>query len=123
MSTGARHTVGAVAGRLGLDPDTLRYYERRGILPRPSRDATGRRAYGEDDIHLIEVLLRLRETGMPLAEISAFTRFVSEDPERVPERLELLRAHRNRILANRRELDAALALVERKIDDYTRRLG
>ncbi|WP_019203557.1 MerR family transcriptional regulator [Tsukamurella sp. 1534] len=120
MTTG--HPVGVVARRLGLDADTLRYYERRGILPEPTRDSAGRRRYTEGDVHLIEVLLRLRETGMPLADIAEFTRHAARDPAGVPERLALLREHRQRILDRRRRLDDALDLVDGKIDDYARRL-
>ncbi len=116
------HAVGVVARRLGLDADTLRYYERRGILPDPRRDGAGRRRYSDSDVHLIEVLLRLRETGMPLADIAEFTRHVSHDPDGVPERLTLLREHRRRILDRRSRLDDALALLERKIGDYEVRL-
>ncbi len=121
MSTDTNQSVGAVAARFGLDPDTVRYYERRGILPEPSRDAAGRRRYSNEDVHLIEVLLRLRETGMPLADIASFTRLVANDPDGVPERLALLREHRERILAKRCQLESALALIDRKIEDYARR--
>lgn len=122
MNTAGR-SVGAVAARLRVDPDTLRYYERRGVLPEPSRDAAGRRRYDDDDIHLIEVLLRLRETGMPLSDIARFTRLVATDPDGVPERLALLREHRERITAKRRDLDSAIALVDRKIEDYSERIA
>lgn len=121
MTTDPYRSVGVVAGQLGLHPDTVRYYERRGILPEPARDPAGRRRYSDDDVHLIEVLLRLRETGMPLADIATFTRLVAQDPDGVAERLELLREHRERILARRRQLSDALALVDRKIEDYSRR--
>ncbi|MDF0530415.1 MerR family transcriptional regulator [Tsukamurella sp. 8F] len=119
MSDG--HPIGAVAERVGLDSDTLRDYERRGILPCPARDGTGRRRYTDSDIHLIEVLLHLKETGMPLADIADFTRYAAADPDGVPERLRILREHRLRIRAKRRELDDALVLVDRKISDYMRR--
>jgi DNA-binding transcriptional MerR regulator len=76
--------IGGVAGRLGLDPDTLRYFERRGIVPPPQRDAGGRRICTDDAVHLLEVLLHLRRTGMPLAEIAQFTQFVSQEPTASP---------------------------------------
>ncbi len=112
--------MGAVAARLGLDRDAVHHYERRGILPEPSRYATGRHRYS-GDVHLIEVLLRLRETGMLLANISSFTRLVASDPDGVPELLALLREHRERIVAKRRQLKNALALIDRKVEDYASR--
>jgi DNA-binding transcriptional MerR regulator len=114
-------SIGEVAAELGLDPDTIRYYERVGVLPPAPRDPAGRRQYPDDHVHLLEVLLRLKETGMPLADVATFTRLVQQDPHGVPERLQLLRAHRERVLANRAALDAALALIDRKIGDYAAR--
>lgn len=116
------HPIAEVARRLGVDADTLRYYERRGVVPGPRRDSRGRRVYTDDDVHLLEVLMHLRATGMPLAEIAEFTRHVADDPRGVPERLELLRAHRLRVQAQVRSWEASLVVVERKIADYERRL-
>lgn len=120
MST---HQIGEVARRLGLDPDTLRWFERNGIVPNPARDAGGRRAYTDDNVHLLEVLLHLRDTGMPLAEIAQFTDHVSRDPDGVPERLHLLLGHRSRVRAEQKRTAASLRVIDQKITDYTGRLG
>ena len=119
--TGPAHPVGEVAARLGISSETLRYYERRQVLPAPGRDAAGRRVYRDDDVHLIEVLLHLRDTGMPLARIAEFTRLVASDPEGVPERLALLQEHRTTVARKIDEMTHALAVIDQKIVDYTRR--
>lgn len=116
-------TITQAAAHLGLDPDTLRYYERRGIVPPPARDAAGRRSYRPGDIHLLEVLMHLKSTGMPLAQIAEFTRRVSTDPDGVPERLDLLRTHRAHVRAQLEAWSRSLAVIEGKIYDYTRRLS
>lgn len=115
------HPVGEVAARLGISAETLRYYERRHVLPPPGRDGAGRRVYRDDDVHLIEVLLHLRDTGMPLAQIAEFTRLVASDPEGVPERLELLHKHRAHVIRTREQLTQALTVIDHKITDYTHR--
>ncbi|WP_218184572.1 MerR family transcriptional regulator [Nigerium massiliense] len=115
-------TISQVAARLGIEADTLRYYERRHVVPSPSRDAAGRRCYDANQVHLLEVLLHLKRTGMPLAAIADFTRLVATDPDGVPERLALLQQHRDRILAQRRILEDSLQVVEQKIHDYQARL-
>lgn len=111
--------IGEVAARTGLEPDTLRYFERQGILPAPRRDAAGRRQYVAADVDLIRMLVHLRETGMPLADIAQFTAADAEviDPSRL--RLELLTAHRRRVEDRRDALDRALEVITRKIADYT----
>lgn len=119
----AAQPVGEVAARLGLSTETLRYYERRGVLPAPSRDASGRRVYSESDVHLIEVLLHLRRTGMPLARIAEFTRHVASDPDGVPERLALLQAHRADVVAELDRLNESLIVIDQKIEDYSCRLA
>jgi DNA-binding transcriptional MerR regulator/pimeloyl-ACP methyl ester carboxylesterase len=113
--------IGEVAARTGLEPDTLRYFERQGILPAPRRDAAGHRQYVTGDIDLIRMLVHLRETGMPLADIAQFTGADAEvtDPSRL--RLELLTAHLRRVEDRRDALDRALEVITRKIADYTGR--
>ncbi|MEI7058762.1 alpha/beta fold hydrolase [Nocardioides sp. CCNWLW239] len=124
-----RFGIGEVAARTGLEPDTLRYFEREGILPAPQRDAAGRRQYVAADVDLIRMLVHLRETGMPLADIARFTGAepgasdqeagdpAAGDPSRL--RLELLTAHRRRVEERREALDRALEVINRKIVDYT----
>lgn len=80
------------------------------LLP-PGHDGAGRRVYRHDDVHRIEVLLHLRDTGMPLAQIAEFTRLVASDPEGVPERLELLHKHRAHVILTREQLIQALTVT------------
>ena len=65
--------IAEVAARTGLAPDTLRYFERQGVVPTPRRDGAGRRRYTPADVELIRMLVHLRETGMPLADIAQVT--------------------------------------------------
>ncbi|MFJ6852667.1 MerR family transcriptional regulator [Streptomyces sp. NPDC091271] len=97
----------------------MRYFERQGILPAPRRDTAGRRQYVATDVDLIRMLVRLRETAMPLGDIAQFTGADSEatDPSRL--RLELLTAHRRRVEQRREALDRALDVVTCKIAGCT----
>ncbi|WP_055564151.1 alpha/beta fold hydrolase [Streptomyces atriruber] len=116
-----RFGIGEAAARTGLDPDTLRYFERQGVLPAPRRDTAGRRQYVAADVELIRMLVHLRETGMPLADIAQFTGADAgaADPSRL--RLDLLAAHRRRVEDRRDALDRALDVITRKIADYAGR--
>lgn len=116
-------TIGQAADYLGLDADTLRYYERRGVVPAPGRNDRGHRSYSADDVHLLEVLMHLKDTGMPLAQISEFTRLVAQDPAGVVERLQLLRLHRQRVRAHLDAWNRSLAIIDGKISDYCRRVN
>ncbi|MCD0483739.1 alpha/beta fold hydrolase [Streptacidiphilus sp. ASG 303] len=114
--------IAEVSARIGLAPDTLRYFERQGIVPSPGRDSTGRRQYTAVDVELIRMLVHLRETGMPLADIAQFTGADDKVTDPAGLRLELLTAHRRRIQERREELDRALEVISRKIADYSDRM-
>lgn len=62
-------SIGQVAGETGLPRDTLRYYEKIGLLPGIARDAGGRRCYGRRDLGRLRFIQRARKMGFSLAEI------------------------------------------------------
>lgn len=114
-------TIGEMSGKAGLPPSTLRYYENKGLL-RVSRDGGGRRDYGEGDIAWVQFLRRLKETGMPLKDIRRYAELRYAGEATMPERLEMLRRHREYVLDQRRRweeylhnLDGKIALYERSI--------
>ena len=70
-------TIAEAAERSGLTPDTLRYYERDGLmLRRVDRSATGHRRYTESDLRWIDLLNCLRGTGMPIREVRQYAELV-----------------------------------------------
>ena len=62
-------TRGEVARRTGVNIETVRYYEQRGLIPRPSRSASGYRTYTEDYVERIRFIKRAQELGFTLQEI------------------------------------------------------
>ncbi len=62
-------TIGQVAERLGLNPRTIRYYERIGLLPEPQRTEAGYRLYEEDDEERLRFIKRAQRVGLNLGEI------------------------------------------------------
>ncbi|MGW1533223.1 MerR family transcriptional regulator [Streptomyces aureus] len=115
-------TIAQVVERTGLSHDTLRYYEKAGLIERVGRTTGNQRRYRAADLAWLEFLIRLRETGMPIADVRRFTELRSRGDETVPERLAMLREHgaglRERIRALRRDASA----LEDKIDHYERLL-
>lgn len=114
-------TIAEVADHLGMDAGTLRYYEKRGIVPGPARNSAGHRVYGPGDVHLLEVLMHLKSTGMPLGRIAEFTRLVALDPDGVTERLSLLTDHRVHVREQIAAWQRSLDVIDGKIADYRRR--
>jgi DNA-binding transcriptional MerR regulator len=110
--------IGTLAARSGVSVDTLRYYEKIGLLPKVDRDSGGRRAYGETDLSWIEFLLKLKATGMPMRDRIDYARLRAEGPHTVTARREILERHRESLLVRRAELDACIDLMDRKITMY-----
>jgi DNA-binding transcriptional MerR regulator len=67
-----RLRIGQVAARAGVSPDTIRYYERIGLLPQPSRTPAGYRQYDETAVERIRLVRNASRFGLTLDEISAF---------------------------------------------------
>lgn len=105
------------AAQSGFSIDTLRYYEREGILPRIERSAGGRRVYSDGDLWMLGFLRCLRDTGMSIEQLRRYGE-LSRDDSTMPERVALLEEHAASIRARITELDAVLARVEEKTDWY-----
>ncbi len=117
-------TIADAAERTGLTPDTLRYYEKDGLLVHPvERASSGYRSYSDDDISWIVLVTRLRSTGMPIRDVRRYADLVREGEGTEQARLDLLRAHRENVLARLAEVQDHLAAVDYKIGIYEDRLS
>jgi DNA-binding transcriptional MerR regulator len=112
-------TIAEAAARTGLTAHTLRYYERDGLLLADvGRAASGHRRYTERDLTWIALITRLRATGMPIREVREYVALVRGGDGNESARLELLLAHRERVLAELREVRTHLAAIDTKIEHY-----
>ena len=112
-------TIADAAERTGLTAHTLRYYERDGLLLGVSRAGSGHRRYTEHDLGWIELITKLRATGMPIREIRRYAELVRNSDGTERERLDLLAAHRERVRRSLTEMTEHLAAIDRKIDYHT----
>ena len=111
-------SIQGAANETGLSADTLRYYERIGVLPGIARTSSGHRRFSEGDIGWIKLVQCLRATGMSIEELHRYAMLMQEGDLTAEERLQLLEEHRARIKHDLEELETALELVERKIAGY-----
>lgn len=105
--------IGDFAERTGLSPDTLRYYEKIGLMPPPGRDGVGARDYSNDHLRWAEFLDVLKSTGMGVRDMARYVALRADGAASIPERLSLLSAHLAKVRAERRRL----AAVERTLTD------
>jgi DNA-binding transcriptional MerR regulator len=116
-------TIQRASAETGVSRDTLRYYEKIGILPGIARSESGHRRFSEDDMGWIKLVQCLRATGMPIEDLHAYAELVQQGDSTAGERLRLLEDHRRRIKDDMAELTTALELVERKIAGYDQLLA
>ena len=112
-------TIAEAAERCGLTTHTLRYYERDGLLlSGVGRASTGHRRYSEQDLSWIVMITRLRATGMPIRDVRAYAELCRAGDGNEAQRLELLLAHRDRVLAELAQTTAHLGAINAKIGIY-----
>ncbi|ADJ44093.1 MerR family transcriptional regulator [Amycolatopsis mediterranei S699] len=91
------YTPAQVTEKTGFTIDTLRYYERIGLLHEVGRTAGGRRFFTEQDVEFLQLLRCLRYTGMPVAEMLRFVSLLRSDEATREERVDVLRDHEARV--------------------------
>lgn len=110
MQTAAKHT--------GVSPHTLRYYERIGLVGPIARDAGGRRRYTDGDLGWVELLRRLRATGMSIQQMTEYAELQRGSDPTGEKRRDLLAAHERQLVAHIAELREHLGVVRHKISNY-----
>ena len=101
----------------GFSLDTLRYYEREGILPPVARTAGGHRQFSEADIGMLGFLKCLRETGMPIEKLRRYGE-LCRDAASIPDRIALLEEHAATVRRELEELLAQQARLDEKVAWY-----
>ncbi|AOI78811.1 MULTISPECIES: MerR family transcriptional regulator [Burkholderia] len=114
-------TIGQVAELTGVSTHTLRYYEQAGLLRAISRTAAGHRLYAPADLDWLDFVMRLKATGMPIAQMQAFAVLREQGESTFGARRDLLVAHRDAVRAHIAELQASLDAIGEKIAYYEAR--
>lgn len=113
-----RYTISEVVVFTGLTAHTLRWYERIGLMPHIDRSHTGQRRYSNRDLDWLDLVGKLRLTGMPVADMVRYAELVREGDNTYGERFELLESTRRAVLDRIAELQDTLAVLDRKISFY-----
>jgi DNA-binding transcriptional MerR regulator len=112
------YTPGQVVEETGFSLDTLRYYERIGLLEPVGRNAAGQRRFSEDDVSWLGMIRCLRDTGMPIAEMLRFAQLVRQGEHTIEDRIALLAEHDRKVEAQIADLRQKQGGIQRKIQYY-----
>lgn len=111
-------TISEVAKKYDLTTDTLRYYERVGLLPNVHRTSGGIRDYFDEDCRWVEYIKCMRSAGVSVEILIEYIRLYYEGPETVATRKKLLLEQREQIVTKINEMNDVLAKLDWKIDGY-----
>jgi DNA-binding transcriptional MerR regulator len=107
--------------RLGLSAHTIRYYEKIGLL-NLARNRSGHREFCEQDIEWMQFILRLKETGMPLAEIMCYAKLRAQGASTAAQRMQLLEKHAQIVSTEIEILQQHLHKINLKIAHYQKEM-
>jgi DNA-binding transcriptional MerR regulator len=110
--------IGELSARSGRGVHAIRWYEAQGLVPGVERDTGGRRVYTELHVGWLDLMDRLRCTGMTIAQMREYTALVKQGRSTLRQRHALLTAHRARVTDTIAEWTAALRAIDGKIDFY-----
>ncbi len=110
--------IGELAERTGRSIHTIRWYEAQGLIPGVVRDVGGRRVYSELHLSWLDLMERLRRTGMSIAQMRQYTVLVKQGSKTLRRRQVLLSQHRTRVQRTIADWTQALKLIDSKIDFY-----
>jgi len=110
--------IGQLSSLTGRSVHTIRWYESQGLIPGVRRDRGGRRTYTHLHLNWLDLIDRLRRTGMSIAHIREYAALAKKGDSTLHRRRRLLAAHRSRVESKIAEWTAALKLLDHKIDFY-----
>ena len=116
----AYHLQKAIAERYGVSQDTLRYYEKSGLVPEVTRTAGGIRDYQPDDLGWLELALCMRSAGLPVSGIVEYRKLFQQGESTIPQRLKLLTDQREELLSMKNQIEQTLNRLNYKISVYER---
>lgn len=111
-------TIKEVSEKYGVSQDTLRYYERVGMIPPVTRTAGGIRDYQPSDLGWLELAMCMRSAGLPVEVMIEYLTLYQQGDDTIPARLKLLTDQREVLLEQRRKVDEMLDRLNYKIARY-----
>ena len=115
-------TIAEVSQKYGLPADTLRYYEKEGLIPPVHRTASGLRDYTQQDCNWVEFIKCMRGAGLSIATLREYVRLFKQGDRTLQKRKNLLLQERQHLQARIQEQQAVLERLNYKIKIYEKQL-
>ncbi|MGF7437177.1 MerR family transcriptional regulator [Lentilactobacillus senioris] len=113
------YSIHEVAELFDLPISTIRYYDKKGLLPFVAKNEAGNREFTRADLGFIKTICCLKNTGMPIKNIRQYIQYCMQGPTSMAERHALLEHHRQQVLNEQAKIAANLVEIDRKIAKYS----
>ncbi|WP_425800459.1 MerR family transcriptional regulator [Desulfitobacterium sp. Sab5] len=110
--------IAEVSKKYDLSQDTLRYYERIGLIPSVNRNKSGVRDYTEEDCRWIEFIKCMRNAGLPIEVLIEYVGLFQQGDATIKSRKELLTEQRRQLIVRIEDLYETLKRLNHKIERY-----
>jgi DNA-binding transcriptional MerR regulator len=110
--------IAEVSKKFDLSQDTLRYYERIGLIPGVNRNKGGIRDYTEEDCRWIEFIKCMRNAGLPIEVLIEYVALFQKGDTTIEARKELLVEQRNQLKSRMKDMEKMLERLNYKIERY-----
>lgn len=111
-------TIKEVSEKYGISQDTLRYYERVGMIPPVTRTPSGIRNYTDEDVKWVELAICMHSAGLPVEVMIEYLKLFQQGDETIPARLDLLTEQREVLLEQKKQIEQTLDRLNYKIARY-----
>jgi DNA-binding transcriptional MerR regulator len=112
-------TISEAGKQFGLTPDTLRFYEKSGII-KPNRKASGIRDYNENDIKTLEFVICMRKAGLTIEVLKEYLNLYAQGDKTIPARISLLKKQLEELKKKDEDIRKSIERLTYKIDNYSK---
>ena len=110
--------IAEVSEQYGLSADTLRYYERVGLIAPVNRSKSGIRDYNELDLRRVDFIKCMRSAGLPIEVLIEYVALVQKGDKTIEARKEILVEQRELLMTRMKEMQKTLGILDHKIEVY-----
>jgi DNA-binding transcriptional MerR regulator len=110
--------IAEVSEQYNISTDTLRYYERVGLIPPVNRNESGIRDYNELDLRRVDFIKCMRSAGLPIEVLIEYVALVQQGDKTIEARKEILKEQRELLIARMNEMQKTLDILDHKIEVY-----
>ncbi len=114
--------IGEVSKKYCISAETLRYYEKIGLIPKVPKSTSGIRVYGQEECNWINFIVKMRKAGLSIESLKSYTTLFNAGTTTIAKRKEILIQQHQKLQEEVEQMTQVMQLLEQKIDGYEERL-